>query len=698
MTDLVYNGNVQTGVVNIPSTNGAILKSGKVTATNAGDYSATFALKSGHCWSDNTNDDFTINWSIAKAENPVSVTSIQELNLNYSANEQINLITAATNAQGSITYELLSQTKEGVSVNAFVLNGTTLTAAENTPVGTYNLLVKAIAAGNENYNSATKNIAITVTVNKSNITPTLSMNNYIYGGIISTPTVSGNIDNGTVTYYYNTTNSTKDGILWTTVTSSTYLDVGTYYMYAVVGETANCNSATTNVVEFEISKITLNAPMNLRWTLGTAKWDAVPAVNGITITYNVALLKSAHIGVISEMNGISATQCDFTSLIKTTGAGSYTFEVTAISSNSSIVSSSSAAASGKQFATKVVLNISAGIQNASIANASEYVIISGENNIPLTATTNVGYTFKGFVANNASLEIKKANQSSATVSCNIDKVIAEIEITVNCDVNKYSIVFDSNSATSGTMPPEQFTYDTSKELPTNAFQKIGHTFIGWNTKVNGSGIAYENGQTILNITTTNNDEIVLYAQWSANSYTVTYDANGGEFKSSNNYQATATVKYGEKIDLITNRRYAEKQGYIFVGWNTNKNATNAQDSLTMEDSDVTLYAIYSQDTQSPVIASNSSNKTVMIVGISGLALVIIVVVFLGCYRVRRKSLGKKSFDSIETNSFDQDKTKSLAQNVGFKQTEIKKEPTSAQPKAKHLPPKPQMPKKPNDKN
>ena len=105
---------------------------------------------------------------------------------------------------------------------------------------------------------------------KESITPVVSMSGYTYGGTVSTPSISGNTGEGEVTYYYNTTNSTTGGIEYKDITS-TSLDAGTYYMYAVVAETDDYFGATSATVSFEIAKadVTFTAPtgvQNLSYT------------------------------------------------------------------------------------------------------------------------------------------------------------------------------------------------------------------------------------------------------------------------------------------------------------------------------------------------------------------------------------------------------------------------------------------------
>ena len=78
----------------------------------------------------------------------------------------------------------------------------------------------------------------------------------------------------------------------------------------------------------------------------------------------------------------------------------------------------------------------------------------------------------------------------------------------------YKVKFDANGGT-GTMSDQDFVYGTAQNLTNNAFTKTNYAFIGWNTAANGSGTSYTNGQEVNNLSTTEGDEITLYAQWIA---------------------------------------------------------------------------------------------------------------------------------------------------------------------------------------
>ena len=87
-----------------------------------------------------------------------------------------------------------------------------------------------------------------------------------------------------------------------------------------------------------------------------------------------------------------------------------------------------------------------------------------------------------------------------------------------------------------------------------------------------------------------------------NTYLVTYDCttNGGNTCSSNNEYLTT----GTPVNLSYN---GSKDGWTFVGWNTDKNATSALSSLTMASDNVTLYAIYRKEAKTITITFNDNN-------------------------------------------------------------------------------------------
>ncbi len=86
------------------------------------------------------------------------------------------------------------------------------------------------------------------------------------------------------------------------------------------------------------------------------------------------------------------------------------------------------------------------------------------------------------------------------------------------------------------------------------------------------------------------DYVVKYTNENCGTYTIRYDANGGE-----NAPASQTKNEGETIRLSTQK--PTRDGYTFLGWSTNKNATSKDStydpgSSYSKDANLTLYAVW----------------------------------------------------------------------------------------------------------
>ena len=89
-----------------------------------------------------------------------------------------------------------------------------------------------------------------------------------------------------------------------------------------------------------------------------------------------------------------------------------------------------------------------------------------------------------------------------------------------------------------------------KNLSGNCYWRIGYTFTGWNTKPDGSGRAFSEGEEIWNLTTDNwtgeeddmTGTVVLYAQWKESESTLQIDPNGGSY-AGNSGITSITQKY-----------------------------------------------------------------------------------------------------------------------------------------------------------
>lgn len=124
----------------------------------------------------------------------------------------------------------------------------------------------------------------------------------------------------------------------------------------------------------------------------------------------------------------------------------------------------------------------------------------------------------------------------------------------------YDIKFDKNTADAGSMTGQNIAYDTTTALTKNGYTKKGYSFNGWNTKADGSGTKYADEADVTNLSYTDGDTITLYAQWSANPYKLTFNANKGSCS-----EASRMVKYDSTYGVLPT---ATRIGYTFDGWYT----------------------------------------------------------------------------------------------------------------------------------
>lgn len=93
-------------------------------------------------------------------------------------------------------------------------------------------------------------------------------------------------------------------------------------------------------------------------------------------------------------------------------------------------------------------------------------------------------------------------------------------VTSSYTFRNVAITFDSNGG-NGEMStqfiPGLVDDSSGTAINANEFTYTGYEFSGWNTEADGSGTSYDDGATISDLTS----DITLYAQWTANQYTVT---------------------------------------------------------------------------------------------------------------------------------------------------------------------------------
>ena len=150
-----------------------------------------------------------------------------------------------------------------------------------------------------------------------------------------------------------------------------------------------------------------------------------------------------------------------------------------------------------------------------------------------------------------------------------DETVSEDNITVSEDVvyaggeQSYTIEYNGNGATSGTMEDSVCVVGESCDLTANKYTKKGYHFTGWNTRADGKGTDYTDEEQFEDLSAEEGVIIVLYAQWSVNEYVIRYNGNRS---TSGKMEDTAGRKYDKTYKLKANAY--KRAGYSFNGWNT----------------------------------------------------------------------------------------------------------------------------------
>ena len=217
------------------------------------------------------------------------------------------------------------------------------------------------------------------------------------------------------------------------------------------------------------------------------------------------------------------------------------------------------------------------------------------DNLTGTTDSSVAPTVKDVKNNSNYIGFTAPSVQTVTIAADGSTVV-----TYKYTRNKYTFTLGSATgvSTSGSTASGSYYYGSTITLKASA--SSGYTWSKWTS----SNTSLVGNQTTANTTfTMPAGNITMTPSVTVNSYTVTYDAttNGGSTA-----KQTASTKYKTSVDLT---KKAEKTGYEFVGWNTNKDATSALASYEMPANDVTLYAIYSKTLTATFNYYNSKSET-----------------------------------------------------------------------------------------
>ncbi|WP_281890457.1 InlB B-repeat-containing protein [Paenibacillus sp. YYML68] len=208
-----------------------------------------------------------------------------------------------------------------------------------------------------------------------------------------------------------------------------------------------------------------------------------------------------------------------------------------------------------------------------------------------------GYTFAGW--NTAADGTGTDYAGGATFT-----LVGNVTLYAKWTADSYTVTYDGNGSTGGTVPAvvtQSYNSTVTVSGNTGTLVRTGYSFAGWNTAADGTGTDYAGGATFTLV-----GNVTLYAKWTADSYTVTYDGNGS---TGGTAPAMVTQSYNSTVTVSGNTGVLVRTGYTFAGWNTAADGTGtdyAADATFTLTGNVTLYAKWTADSYTVTYAGNGS--------------------------------------------------------------------------------------------
>lgn len=185
----------------------------------------------------------------------------------------------------------------------------------------------------------------------------------------------------------------------------------------------------------------------------------------------------------------------------------------------------------------------------------------------------------------------KVYAADATVSNLTDVAGGTVDLYAKWTDDSYTVDFDGNGATGGTMDSQVFEHGESRALNANEFKRTGHTFAKW---TGADGKTYDDKAEFTAPASGIGE--TLQAVWTAIEYECLFDG-----------QSDGKKKYGEKITRVD----PSKTGYTFEGWTLNGGDVVDLSTFTMPDHDVAFTSKWKPITYTIAFDGNGTTTVAM---------------------------------------------------------------------------------------
>ncbi|MBR5423932.1 MAG: InlB B-repeat-containing protein, partial [Clostridia bacterium] len=202
---------------------------------------------------------------------------------------------------------------------------------------------------------------------------------------------------------------------------------------------------------------------------------------------------------------------------------------------------------------------------ATDGGTAQLYIVWKDGGVELDSYSRTGYQLEGWYTDS---DCTAANRIGAPGDTYYPT--ADILLYAHWVEHTYDIIYDANNATSGTAPATQencgYLHAVTLRANTGNLQKTGYTLTGWNRNASGGAAThFDLGQSGVEGLTME-ESITLYAEWTANNYSVTFHMNDG---------GTVTSVTTQTYDSAWVNVPSEwsRTGYTLEGWYTDSACT-----------------------------------------------------------------------------------------------------------------------------
>ena len=222
---------------------------------------------------------------------------------------------------------------------------------------------------------------------------------------------------------------------------------------------------------------------------------------------------------------------------------------------------------------------------------------------PVTATVADGYSVVGLNASYKFGEVAIFTVTGGSVKVYADGELltasktgkysfvidgATSVLVVADDGSRFSVVYNANGGSGAPVDTNIYQADTSTTVSSDSPLRLGYTFLGWTKKPTASTAEFVGGETV----TLADKDLVLYAVWKANTYTVKYNSFGG-------FGSMAADAFTFDVESVLKKNAFTKEGHTFTGWALSANGNAVYNdcetvfNLCAEDGgEITLYAVW----------------------------------------------------------------------------------------------------------